>query len=165
VTPLASLIAEYNNETRTTRRLLERIPPDRLGWRPHPKSFTAGGLASHLVDCVDWLDAIFTLDELDVDPSTYRPYQAASLDGLLTTFDDKVASGESILTHLDESMLAVPWRLKLLGTVRVERLKADAFRDFTLSHMIHHRGQLSVYLRLLDVPVPGAYGPTADERG
>ncbi|MPZ21527.1 MAG: DinB family protein [Luteitalea sp.] len=162
---LESLIAEYNNETGTTRRLLERIPPDQLGWRPHPKSFTAGGLASHIVDCVGWVDAIFALDELDLDPSTLRPYQAASLGALLTTFGEKVTRGKNILEGLDESALSASWRLKLLGKVRVERPKAEAFRDFTLSHMIHHRGQLSVYLRLLDVPVPGAYGPTADERG
>jgi uncharacterized damage-inducible protein DinB len=162
---LASLIAEYNHETRTTRRLLERIPAGQFGWRPHPKSFTAGALGSHIVDCVNWLDLIFTRDEVDVDPSTFRPYQAASLDALLTTFDEKVTSSKGILAGLDESALTAPWRLKLLGKVRVERPKAEAFRGFTVSHMIHHRGQLSVYLRLLDVPVPGSYGPTADEGG
>ena len=162
---LESLIAQYNQETRTSRRMLERIPADRFEWRPHPKSFTAGGLGSHIVDCVNWLDPIFTLDELDVDPSTFREYRAASLDALLATFDEKVTSGKGILAGLDESTLKAPWRLKLLGKVRLERPKAEAFRDFTLSHMIHHRGQLSVYLRLLEVPVPGAYGPTADERG
>jgi uncharacterized damage-inducible protein DinB len=114
---------------------------------------------------VNWLDPIFTLDELDVDPSTFREYRAASLDALLTAFDEKVTSGTGILAGLDESTLRAPWRLKLLGKVRLERPKVEAFRDFTLSHMIHHRGQLSVYLRLLEVPVPGAYGPTADERG
>jgi uncharacterized damage-inducible protein DinB len=162
---LESLIGQYTNETRATRRLLERIPADRFEWRPHPKSFTAGGLASHIVDCLNWLDAIFTRDELDVDPSTFRVYRAASLDALLAAFDEKVTSGKAILAGLDESALRAPWRLKLLGKVRVERPKAEAFRDFTLSHMIHHRGQLSVYLRLLDVPVPGVYGPTADEAG
>jgi uncharacterized damage-inducible protein DinB len=162
---LESLIGQYTNETRATRRLLERIPADRFEWRPHPKSFTAGGLASHIVDCLNWLDAIFTRDELDVDPSTFRVYRAASLDVLLAAFDEKVTSGKAILAGLDESALRAPWRLKLLGKVRVERPKAEAFRDFTLSHMIHHRGQLSVYLRLLDVPVPGVYGPTADEAG
>jgi uncharacterized damage-inducible protein DinB len=160
---LASLAAEYHQETRTTRRLLERIPAAQFGWRPHPKSFTTGGLASHIVDCVDWPGLIFTRDEVDIDPSTFRPYRAASLDALLTAFDDKVTSSQAILAGLDESALTAPWRLKLLGKVRVERPKAEAFRGFTVSHMIHHRGQLSVYLRLLDVPVPGSYGPTADE--
>ena len=157
--------AEFHNETRTTRRLLERIPADQLDWRPHPKSFTAGGLASHIVDCVGWLEPIFTRDEFDVDPSTMRPSQATSLDALLTTFDEKVASGNGILAGIAEPALHALWRLKVRGKVRVERPRAEAFRDFTLSHLIHHRGQLSVYLRLLEVPVPGSYGPTADDRG
>ncbi len=83
---------------------------------------------------------------------------------LLAAFDEKAADGNRILAGLDEAALRTPWRLKVRGKVRVERPKAEAFRDFTVSHIIHHRGQLSVYLRLLDVPVPGAYGPTADER-
>lgn len=164
MTPLESLLAEYDHETRTTRRLLERLPSHRLEWRPHPKSYTAGGLASHIVECVDWVEPIFTRDELDIDPSTIKPYQGASLDALLTRFDDTVTTGKRILAGVDDSALRAHWRLKLLGKVRVDRPRADAFRDFTLSHLIHHRGQLSVYLRLLDVPVPGAYGPTADER-
>jgi uncharacterized damage-inducible protein DinB len=160
-----SLAAEFDAETRATRRLLERIPAGRFGWRPHPKSYTAGGLASHVVECVNWLPAILTRDELDLDPSTLRPYHADAPGALLHAFDETVASGKSILAGLDPSALGVAWRLKLRGQVRVERPKAAAFRDFTLSHLIHHRGQLSVYLRLLDVPGPGVYGPTADERG
>jgi uncharacterized damage-inducible protein DinB len=164
VTPRLSLGAEFANEARTTRRLLERLPPDRLGWRPHPKSFTAGELGAHLVDCVGWLDAICSHDEFDIDPSTFRSCQVTSLDAMLQAFDDKVAGGSQALAGLDEAALGRPWQLKLRGKVRVERARIDAVRDFTLSHMIHHRGQLSVYLRLLDVPVPGAYGPTADEQ-
>ena len=162
---LQSFVAEYDHETQTTRRLLERIPADRLEWRPHPKSFSAGALASHIVECVNWLEPIFTRDELDFDPRTFLPYQAASLDELLSTYDRTVSSGKALLAGLDEASLSATWRLKIMGKVRVERPRSEAFRDFTLSHMIHHRGQLSVYLRLLDVPVPGSYGPTADERG
>ena len=161
---LESLIAEYRNETRTTRRLLERIPANQFEWRPHPKSFTAGGLASHIVECMGWLEPIFLHDEIDFDPSTFKPYRAASMPALLTTFDEKAEDGTRILAGVDEAALRTPWRLKMRGKVLVERPKAEAFRDFTVSHIIHHRGQLSVYLRLLDVPVPGAYGPTADER-
>lgn len=159
-----TLIAEYDRETRATRRLLERIPANRFGWRPHPKSFTAGGLAAHIIDCLRWLDAIFTHDEFAIDPSTFRPFQAGSVGELLSTFDETVARGTGILAALDETALTAPWRLTVSGRVRVERPKAEAFRDFTLSHLIHHRGQLSVYLRLLEVAVPGVYGPTADER-
>ena len=165
MTALESLVSEYNSEMRSTRRMLERIPPDRLEWRPHVKSFSAGDLAAHIVDSVDWLEHIFTRDEFDFDQRTYKSSPGDSLSALLAKLDGQVAAGTSILAGLDEAALASHWRLKVFGKVRVDRPKAVAFRDFTLSHMIHHRGQLSVYLRLLDVPVPGVYGPTADELG
>jgi len=158
------LITEFTHEAQTTRKHLERLPGDKLDWRPHEKSFTAGGLASHIVECVGWADSIFNKDEVDVDPATYKPYQATSVPGLLKAFDDKVADCKHVLAGVDDADLMKPWRLKMMGRVRFEKPKVAVFRDFTLSHVIHHRGQMSVYLRLLDVPVPGSYGPTADER-
>ncbi len=92
MTIIDSLIREFKNEAQTTRKHLERLPSDKLDWRPHEKSFTAGGLASHIVECVSWADSIFNLDELDVDLAAYKPYQATSAADLLKTFDDKVAS-------------------------------------------------------------------------
>lgn len=160
-----SLIAEFERETQTTRRHLERLPNDKLSWRPHEKSFTAGGLASHLVECVSWADSIFNLDELDIDLETYKPYQAASATELLKTFDDNVAASKKVLASVADATLDHLWRMKVNGQLQLERPKAEVFRDFILSHIIHHRGQFSVYLRLLDVPVPGSYGPTADEQG
>ncbi len=164
MTALESLVSEYNSEMRSTRRMLERIPPDRLDWRPHVKSFSAGDLAAHIVDSLDWLEHILTRDEFDFDPKTFTSSPGTSLNAILAKFDKQVAEGTEILARLDDAALASHWRFKVLGKIRVDRPKATAFRDFTLSHMIHHRGQLSVYLRLLDVPVPGAYGPTADEQ-
>jgi uncharacterized damage-inducible protein DinB len=159
-----SLTREFNHEARTTRQHLARLPSDKLDWQPHEKSFTAVGLASHIVECISWADSIFNLDELDVDPVSYRPYQARSAVDLLNTFDDKVRSCKQILESVDEETVGQPWRLKLMGRLMFEKPKADVFRDFTLSHLIHHRGQFSVYLRLLNVPVPGSYGPSADEQ-
>lgn len=159
-----SLAMEFEHEAQTTRRHLERLPGDKLDWRPHQKSFTARGLASHIVDCVSWADSIFNMDELSIDPATYKPYQATSVADLIETFDDKVAGCQHVLAGVADADVMQPWRLKVGGRVRFEKPKAIVFRDFTLSHLIHHRGQLSVYLRLLDVPVPGSYGPTADER-
>jgi uncharacterized damage-inducible protein DinB len=161
---LESLLREYDNEMRGTRRMLERIPTDRYEWRPHPKSFTIGDLAAHIVDSVDWVEHIFAHDEFDFDPRTYPTSQGASLDKLLAKFDARVVAGHATITALDDDALHALWRLKVLGTVHVERTKVDAIRDFTFSHIIHHRGQLSVYLRLLDVPVPGVYGPSADDQ-
>jgi uncharacterized damage-inducible protein DinB len=158
------LLAEFDHETRTTRKHLERLPADRLDWRPHEKSFTARALASHIVECVSWARSIIGSDEFDFDPAAYKPYIAASVPDLLKAFDDSVAEGHHALTAAADGDLMRPWRLKMSGKVRFEKPKAIVLRDFTLSHLIHHRGQLSVYLRLLEVPVPGSYGPTADER-
>jgi uncharacterized damage-inducible protein DinB len=163
VTTVEVLRSEFERETRATRKYLERLPSDRLEWRPHRKSFTAGELASHLVECLRWTDAIFSGDEFNVDPASFTPYRASSVTELLDTFDADVARGMQVLAKVGDDVVSRPWRMKVKGAVRFERPKSIVFRDFTLSHLIHHRGQLSVYLRLLDVPVPGAYGPTADE--
>jgi len=164
MTTTESLRAEFEHEARTTRRHLERLPGASLDWRPHAKSSTVLALASHIVDCIGWADPIFNSDELDINPATYAPYTATGVVELLAGFDDKVTIAGRALAAASDADLQKPWRLKFKGRVRFEKPRADVFRDFTLSHLIHHRGQFSVYLRLLDVPVPGSYGPTADER-
>lgn len=158
-----SLVRELTHETRTTRRHLERLPDDKLGWKPHAKSYTAGALACHLIDCIRWTQPLFTRDGFDVDPSTFDCCQAASVADLLATFDADVARCGGVLAAVAEEDLTKPWRLGVKGRQLFERPKGDVFRDFVLSHLIHHRGQLTVYLRLLDVPLAGTYGPTADE--
>lgn len=160
---LRLLRQEFAEECRTTRRPLERLTDDRFSWRPHPKSSTAGMLAMHIVDCLGWVDAILTSDELVMDPAAYRPFVARSVPDLLETFDERAANGAARLAQTSEAALLEPWRLVLGGKVRFEKPRLAVFRDFTLNHVIHHRGQLSVYLRLLEIPVPGSYGPTADE--
>ena len=163
MTIIDSLIREFKNEAQTTRKHLERLPNEKLDWRPHEKSFTAGGLASHIVECISWADSIFNQEEIDIDLASYKPYQATSAADLLKTFDDKVARCQQALEGVDAEAMMQPWRLKMMGQLVFEKPRADVFRDFTLSHVIHHRGQFSVYLRLLNVAVPGSYGPSADE--
>ena len=163
MTRINSLMEEFDHETQTTRKHLERLPDDRLEWRPHQKSFTAVGLASHIVECIGWTESIFKQDEIDIDMATYKPYQAASKGDLLKSFDQNVAKGKEVLANADEASLDQLWRLKMNGQQWLEKPKAGVFRDFVLSHIIHHRGQFSVYLRLLEVSVPGSYGPSADE--
>jgi len=158
-----SLLADFEREAQTTRRFLERLPDDKLDWRPHAKSSTAGELGSHVTDLLRFAGFIFTQDEFNFDPSTYKPYQATSVADLLKTFDENLASGKQVLAGVADEDLKRLWQFKIMGRLRFERPKGDVFRDFALAHQIHHRGQLSVYLRLLDVPVPGAYGPSADE--
>ena len=159
-----SLVTEFEHEAQTTRKHLERLPEDKLDWRPHEKSFTAGALASHITEMVGWADAILNQDGLDFDPATYKPYLGRSVAELLKTFDDNVAKGKQALAGITDDTLNQPWSFKIMGRVQFERPKAAVFRDFALSHIIHHRGQFSVYLRLLNVPVPGSYGPSADEQ-
>lgn len=159
-----SIIREFEHEAQTTRRHLERLPDDKLDWRPHEKSYTAGALAAHLVECIRWGNSIFTQDEFNFDPATFQFYKAESVADFLKNFDEAVASCNRALASVDDTALEKIWRLKMRGRTLVEKSKADVFRDFTLSHLIHHRGQFSVYLRLLDVAVPGSYGPTADEQ-
>jgi uncharacterized damage-inducible protein DinB len=161
---IADLAAEFERETATTRKHLERLPSDQFDWRPHEKSFTAGALAAHIVDCIGLAERILVHDELDIDPATYQRVSAATSAALLAAFDEKVQAGSRAIAASTDSSIAGPWRFKVMGRQRFERPKAAVFRDFTLSHVIHHRGQFSVYLRLLNVPVPGSYGPTADER-
>ena len=165
MTRIDFLLAGLTHETATAtaRRHLERLPPDQLAWRPHPKSSTAGRLASHLVDCLRWVEPVFAADELDLDRNPYRPFSASSVEALLAGFDAEVATAKRAMASAADLEATQPWRLRMNGKVWFEKPRELVFRDMTLSHLIHHRGQLSVYLRLLEVPVPGSYGPTADD--
>jgi len=164
MTRIDSLLAEFAHETQTARKHLERLPNHQFSWRPHVKSFTAGQLASHMVDCVRWVEPIFAADELDMDRRAYKPFGATSVEALLETFDAEVARAKQAMASAADTTATQPWRLKMRGKVWFEKPREAVFRDMTLSHLVHHRGQFSVYLRLLEVPVPGSYGPTADDR-
>lgn len=159
----ADLLAELEREAAVTRRHLERIPEGRFDWRPHPKSRTAGALASHLVSLLAFVEPIVAQDELDFDPATHRPFQADGPVKLLAGFDETAGRALRALSAVAAAELDEPWRFLIRGAPRFEKPRGEALRDMTFSHLVHHRGQLSVYLRLLDVPVPAAYGPSADE--
>ncbi|MBP1620901.1 MAG: DinB [Acidobacteria bacterium] len=158
------LVAEFQLEARTTRRMLERLPADRLTWRPHPKSMTLGRLALHLAELPGWGGSILSQDELVIDGG-YAPREPASVAEVLETFDRKVTEFAELLGAQDNARMLAPWRMKAGGRVVLEAPRAAMVRSAVLSHVVHHRGQLSVYLRLLDVALPAVYGPTADERG
>lgn len=157
------LTDEFAHEAAVTRRLLERLPEARLAWRPHPKSFTAGDLAAHMVECLRWATPILAADHFDLDPATFQPFTAASRQGLLDGCDAAAAAGGAAFAAATVASLDESWRLLIRGRQKWERPRVVVLRDFTFGHVAHHRGQFSVYLRLLDVPVPGAYGPSADE--
>ncbi|MGD9906644.1 MAG: DinB family protein [Dehalococcoidia bacterium] len=161
---LAHLADEFDREAASTRRLLARLPDRHFAWRPHPKSFTAGELAAHTVDCLAWVAPVLTRSEYNVDPATFRPFTAATSMALVAGLDATADAGRRAIAAAAPADLEAPWRFLVRGRVKWERPRAVVLRDFTFSHLAHHRGQFSVYLRLLDLPVPGVYGPSADDR-
>jgi len=155
---------DLENELKLTRRLLERVPDEHLGWRPHEKSWTLGQLATHLSNLPTWHTAVLRDDGLDL--ATLPPNKTAlpSRDAILRTFDENVQEARETFAQVDDDTLIREWTLRHGDRVMLVQPKAAVLRMFGISHMIHHRGQMTVYLRLLGVPLPPIYGPTADEQ-
>lgn len=162
------LLAEYDQEMTTTRRLLERVPDDKLGFKPHEKSMTLGRLAGHVGEIPTWVNGTLDQDELDLAPPGAPPMkgaEATSREQLLADFDQAVAAGRVSLAGASDDEFGKPWSLLMGGEVLFTMPKGACIRTWVLNHLIHHRGQLSVYLRLNNIPVPQIYGPSADEPG
>jgi uncharacterized damage-inducible protein DinB len=161
------LLPEFDHEMATTRRMLEIVPADAAGWRPHPKSTTLGDLAAHIARLPVW--GRYTLQQTELDlglpenASIARAPFTTTAD-LVERFDRNVQETREVLAATPDSEMGKPWTLKNAGAVVFSIPRAAVIRAFVLSHMIHHRGQLSVYLRLRDVTLPSVYGPTADSR-
>lgn len=154
-------LTEFDAEMASTRRLLERIPADRGDWKPHPKSFPLG----HLAQLVSWMPGWIgrTLREPHIDLSGVAGYSMEKTATLVQSFDRNVADARAALESVTGSQLDAPWSLKRGDMVLMTGKKGDMARQH-LNHLIHHRGQLTVYARLVDVPLPMIYGPTADEQ-
>ncbi len=159
------LLPEFDHEMGTTRRLLERVPDAALGWKPHAKSMSMGEISDHLSKLAGWATVILTSTGYDmaaIDPK-FKLTTPESAAAVLATFDSTVAAARAELASKTDPEYLVPWTLKS-GSHQIFTLpRFSAMRSFVLNHTIHHRGQLSVYLRLNDVAVPSIYGPTADE--
>jgi len=158
----AALLAEYDHEIGTTRKLLERLPDDKLAWQPHAKSMSLGGLATHLSNLPNWGGPIMNESAFDLagapPPLEAKPSRA----DILAAFDAAARQTRTLLDKTDAELMA-PWSLRRGGHEVFTLPRVAAFRTFVLYHLVHHRGQLSVYLRLNEVPVPAIYGPSADE--
>ncbi len=156
-----SLIPEFDQEMASTRRLLERVPGEKGRWKPHPKSFALG----HLAQLVSWMPGWVTqaLRQTELDLSRGPTYTFEKTETLLREFDGNARSAREALGSVTDADLGTEWSLKHGDKVLFRAPRAVIVRN-TISHLIHHRGQLTVYLRLLDVPLPPIYGPTADER-
>lgn len=159
------LIAEFEREAAATRRVLERVPEEKFGWRPHPKSMTMGRLATHVAETPGWLAAILEQDEMAFNPEEYKPKEAASRAELLQIFDDNMAMAAKLMTGQSNDHVMAMWRMKVGDQIAFEAPRIGVIRSMILNHTYHHRGQLTVYLRLNDIPVPSVYGPSADEQG
>lgn len=165
--PISKMILpEFDHEMANTRKTLERVPDDKFAWKPHEKSMTLGDLATHLGNIPSWTKNTFEMDELDVAPPGAPPYrleQAKSRDELLNAFDKNVSEARAALEAASDENWQGKWSLLMTGKTIFTLPRPAVFRGFIMSHSIHHRAQLGVYLRLLDVPVPSIYGPSADE--
>ena len=158
-----ALMPEFDHEMSVTRTLLERLPEDRWDWKPHQKSFTLGQLAQHVATIPMWGSVTITQDGIDIggDPKV-DPIRTRA--GLLEAFDRHVKDTRAALAGRSDAEFMAPWTLKRDGHTIFSMPKAAVWRSFVMSHLIHHRAQLGVYLRQNDVPLPSMYGPSADER-
>jgi uncharacterized damage-inducible protein DinB len=161
-----TLLPEFDQEMASTRKVLERIPENKLDWRPHPKSNTIGWNANHLADLPNWLVQTIKRTSLDIAPVGGERYPFPALTSrpeILKLFDQNVAAARQSLASATDAEIAQKWTLLQAGNPFFTMPRAAVIRGFVLNHMIHHRACLCVYLRLNDIPVPGMYGPSGDE--
>jgi uncharacterized damage-inducible protein DinB len=157
------LLNELHQEAVITRRVLERVPVDKLEWRPHPKSMSLGQLAMHIASIPGNLSGLVKAGEFDASQANFTPPAPGSVEEILTAHDSSLRVAQDYLGGVDEQTAQGSWRLTFMGKEVFTAPRGVVIRSLMLNHWYHHRGQLSVYLRLLDVPVPAIYGRSADE--
>ncbi|SDM60718.1 Uncharacterized damage-inducible protein DinB (forms a four-helix bundle) [Catalinimonas alkaloidigena] len=156
------LLDEMDREAQTTRKMLDRVPDDKYDWQPHPKSMTVRQLATHIAELPGWVSLVLNTPELDFAASPYTPMPIRNHRELLDYFERSLAEGREQLAEANEARLSENWILREGDQVYSSSSKSDFIRT-TYSQIVHHRAQLGVYLRLLDIPIPGSYGPSADD--
>ena len=157
------LIQEYQQEAETTKRVLERVPEAQLTWKPHEKSMTLGRLSQHIAELPQWVARSLTMDEFVFGTGPYKPVIPETHAQIMQTYEKNLGEAVAALGTATDAKLATTWKVKKGDVLISERQRAVSIRR-ELRHLVHHRGQLSVYLRLLNIPVPPIFGPTADER-
>jgi uncharacterized damage-inducible protein DinB len=158
-----TLLSEFDVEMANTRKVLDRVPLEKADWKPHPKSGSLGWLAGHVANLPEWVTFTLNSSELDL-ASAPRNRAPESKRELLDTFERKAKEARAAIENAKDSQWAAGWSLKRGGQTLFTMPRTAVVRSFALNHLLHHRGQLTVYLRLIDVPVPGLYGPSADEK-
>lgn len=162
-----SLLAEFDHEMATTRKTLERIPDDKLDWSPHKKSWSMRQLSTHIANLPVWTTHTVNMDSFDLNPPNseppVRPAPASSTKEALERFDKNADAARNAIANSSDEHLRKPWTLLNRGQTVFTMSRAAVLRSFVIKHIVHHRGQMTIYLRLNDVPVPAIYGPSADE--
>ncbi len=158
-----ALQIEIERETENTRKMISPIEPHHFMWKPHEKSMSLGALAAHIVELHNWVGLSLANDTFDFH-TDYKPLEASSAQDLLNILDSGYQQNLALINTMTDAQWAETWTLKAGDHIIVSLPKIGAMRFIIQNHLIHHRGQLSVYLRLLDIPVPGVYGPSADEK-
>lgn len=159
----AALIAELKHEAINTRTMIERVPSDKLEWRPHEKSMTIGRIATHIAEIPVWFGRIISADEFDFATAVFNRETKENTEAILQLFDERLEEAVRLLESASDEILNALWTLRRGDYIFLHLPRKVNLRNFAYNHVYHHRGQLSVYLRLLDVAVPGMYGPSADE--
>jgi uncharacterized damage-inducible protein DinB len=157
------MLHEFRQEAATTKKVLGRVPGDKLAWRPHRKSMSLGQLALHIAKVPGAVSKISQLDEFDAAQANFNAPDPKNLQEIHSALEESIEETEEWLGRLTEEKAAGNWRLMANGKTIANQPRAEMLRSILLNHWYHHRGQLSVYLRMLDVPVPSIYGPSADE--
>lgn len=163
-----SILSEFDHEMATTRRVLERVPEEKLDWKPHPKSNTIGWNANHIAEIPGWVEGTIRQDSWDFAPVGSEPYRTPnwrSRQEILNFFDQNVATARKAIESATDEQMQQPWTLLFGGQTVFTMPRAAVMRSFIMNHLIHHRAILTVYYRLNDVPVPSIYGPSGDEQG
>jgi len=160
---LEPISGEIAQEAATTKRVLERVPEDKLTWKPHPKSMTLGQLAMHVATIPGGISKLARVDDFEINPANFAPPVPKSSAEILAALDASVQEAQEYLGGVSEASALGMWRAKMNGKEVMSMPRAGLLRAIMLNHWYHHRGQLSVYLRLLEVPVPSIYGPSADD--
>jgi uncharacterized damage-inducible protein DinB len=160
---LEPMLSEFREEAAVTRRVLDRVPADKLSWRPHPKSMSLGQLAFHVASIPGALSKLAQLEEFDAAQANFTPPLPTDLKEIHAALDQSIRSAEECLGGMSEEAALGNWRLTFRGKEVFTKPRVGVLRSIMLNHWYHHRGQLSVYLRLLEVPVPVIYGRSADE--
>lgn len=159
-----AILGDLDQEVANTRRVLERVPDEHFAWKPHEKSMTLGALSAHLENILFWQQRILEHHEFDLAATPPPRTIPETRDELLRAFDERKAALDEAVARADDASLGATWTLRRGDQVIFARPRAAVLRGMGINHMVHHRGQLTVYLRLLDVPVPATYGPSADEQ-